>query len=964
MVRGNWQKRVESAQARRDATRQRKQKRDERGNYKAELSQFLNYLDCANIVGEKSKDVFHLWVMESLPSSTDQQTNDTSSDRAPHRPKWTSKNNKKSKHPRSNTNNNNTDVSKNPDDYEDQKALLWRNHFYFNKKNDGSGATKKNAKTKKTCDLDIGQTLFQCLTMNGKQQVDDASLSLLSKCEKAASGQIGTLFYIRLTIKDEKEDESSSPLSEKFVSKLSEHDFCISKLVYVVVNGCLIFDKFRGGSQTSLRKMSDATDDIISRKISCDLSEYIAVNLPGQMLEHILTFMGDSCSGVLPKVCKAWNNEIQNASPFLWRSLMMRNRWPFLLQSDNNEEESPSSETLRSIYVSHYRIVYDLKAVKSSLCSFLGTMAHGEVTNTSVVKSAIQVFKSTKGAPQPDDQCVSLKNFSSNIRISRVLGAYQDGTLRIFESAAGGNSSSSSRNKTNHRLFCRQTVSMKFIPKTAKKNEWKVLTMDIDDSYVSCLCQTSSPLKDFDEFLDRFRSLIDNSIIQPVLVGVSKEDLLCAAGGGQEEDVVNVVLLNEAVLDYFSRAYQELGMSFGLQPNDVFVKATNNIVMCGRGLCALEMAIFWRSGCEPTLIDATTENYSNQQSRYLNRNICLYSFSENRVMWIQSYPTSQTYLHSHRRPQPSIRPSFFLVGGRSSSTYADLPVSPNIYGDTKKKGRNPKLYDVVLLSNSFPSIFHCQVDILSGYASNMNLVSGSPRSWIEMERKGWQLYIPQNEQNTRKSCVAGDVCVVGDTFERVVEDDSEQDAKLLASALFFYDLGIAEEGEESQQNESGPFILKNCELLRLESNKENHAVAICREHPPSPTDINGIDGQWFEAEENSDQKDVYITAIVVHIPTRKEVERIDLLRYSNDTDFVFDVSSSCLAFGINSTSQESSGGVILAGTSLCDMLLDEKKMGEGNNESPKKTPKKKKQSKNSRTNKKKDGFARGMSVRG
>ena len=330
MVRGNWQHRVEKAEARKIDAKQRKLKADEKrkckgwvqdlwqqmDRYQDDIINSMNNIDTPNNDSGKKvnnnnntglqKDILlHLWtdtvpsLSEHLMDLLDMQEVDTGGgkrrDKGRTRSDSIPDKGKKKVHPRSQNKSNNNRSNNNDggggvvvtDEIkhsEHQGLLLCREAFfkgnYKSTCGNGAGSSFKTAGKKavaaaavsgKTCGCryihyskrfqTLGAVLRQTSDNGSNNSTDGLSdtdnlLARMEQMQKEATstdllatepGAMEFLYYTCLSIQTQTKMGETIPLSTYISEKLAENNTPASSVYYVAFNGVLIFDRLRGG---------------------------------------------------------------------------------------------------------------------------------------------------------------------------------------------------------------------------------------------------------------------------------------------------------------------------------------------------------------------------------------------------------------------------------------------------------------------------------------------------------------------------------------------------------------------------------------------------------------------------------------------------------------------------------------------------------------------------------------------
>ena len=451
-------------------------------------------------------------------------------------------------------------------------------------------------------------------------------------------------------------------LADALSVALSQNDFPIGSIAYVVMQGMLVFDRYRdgvvltkneqelllfGGSKRrsvsigengecrgrsgSLQQESERSTNSSRTEVNNVDPEDIMVTdnhnmhqrlvqyLPGQLLEFVLSFLPVSATALLPQVCKAWNHEIGRSSPDLWRHLLERYQWPCVVVDDGTTTPSASSveETTtayRDNFVSLYEAKRDLLAVKLGLEQLLGRASTNPCASLSSASSkdvAAFDFIDTIGPPISGQ---TLMQMWSDTRV--LVGSSRDCTLHLYDVI-------DSSNGTGKR--CKQSVRVKVVPfASTRKRPYELTAMQLDNSTIGCM----------------FAS-IEEEIPDVWLVVVQREELLCAGKGGN-----HISQLGDGVLETFNLQGKVLE-SIAASGDDEIVAwlighdlrhggvldteelsatiASNRLVACGDGNFLFEAYL----SLSPSVYD-----YGERMQSGTLGKIFLFSSSLGKILWI------------------------------------------------------------------------------------------------------------------------------------------------------------------------------------------------------------------------------------------------------------------------------------------------------------------------------------------
>ena len=465
----------------------------------------------------------------------------------------------------------------------------------------------------------IMQWAFDAALMNGP----DADVDESAK-EKVLDMMYHSRVYVQSDLSDDENDEmnqsSNSDASDDTDEESDSHDdseedmgnFAIVQtlqqllddekispvnIVYVSIQGVLIYDANRGGILHS-----DATERYLLHGEAFDADfgkpaeemdagcKSLHEQLTHHILDEILSFLGDESTGVLPQVCKTWRDEVGTRSPQLWKMLLSRRNWLGTVDVENADvgEDTTECELYKRAFISHYLAVRDVQAI-SNACSFLhsGAASGRNMKQKEGIEYAVQSFKATKGSPAFDNsndggRC-TVKVWPSS-KNPRALAAYAgDCTLRLFEAVQGSSSA---------RMICRQIVCVRASPPSIsrKKNKCELAAMNFDDSVVASLINEVNDPSDIDADADEVEC------ITPWITVIPCEELVCAGNEGiLGEECIHSFDIRASVLDYILAGSEDDQITdlreevfrflsvVDTGTSDILVGVHSQIVACGKG---------------------------------------------------------------------------------------------------------------------------------------------------------------------------------------------------------------------------------------------------------------------------------------------------------------------------------------------------------------------------------------------
>jgi len=648
-VNESWETRAFEAAERRRATKQRKEEKSRKRSHKLNAQNLLTRLD---EIGErlltksldKSKPLeIHIWT-DSLPSEyviadefTDDITTPTKKGRArsnsyvassPSTPmdgKQNRRNRSNSYSSPQSTPQKGSKKNKSGQDYafgrkggrqrsmsnvsdrseEEQTPTICSKHFFTGKDvNGGKKLKKKGSNLSASSVSKQSISLFQVLT-NSKLSEEKRALGrdALEACKGASKAnfaseiltsadQMPAIYY--LTLKLGKTIENPPKVSEEISTLLSKQDCPTASIVYLVVDGMLLFDRYRDGivftnsdehllykdcngvgfkrRTVSIGEYSDTMqepqDDIL------DHHQNMVRYLPSQILEYIVLFLPDESVSSMPLVCKSWYAEIGKSSPDLWIQLLRRRQWP---QNDLAMSLEPSDERdfYRSTFQSHFSAARNLDTIVQGLEAIEAGSRSSAPSKPMAKDVAILHEKDSHGHYKPGETI--LRVFSE---ACVLVADKMECTLSLYD-VAETNGSADRR--------CRRKLSVFVAPVgNSKKNKCSLTSMDLDDETIGCLFSAGG-----------------NENRKTMFGVVDRQSFQSAAGrGGGTSQLEGGALrsfdLREKVIDCLvscddeevtSWIYSNLLGEDGLDLSPVECGIKENIVACGNSQFLFEAAI-------------------------------------------------------------------------------------------------------------------------------------------------------------------------------------------------------------------------------------------------------------------------------------------------------------------------------------------------------------------------------------
>lgn len=931
MVRGNWQKRVETAEARRTAAKQRKQRRDNRSVYK---SQVLDLFACLDSTKIHPNHTIHIWV-DSAPSGSPPILDMYESDKYSSsgkggrgdkkgRGRCNSMNEEKKKaHPRS---------KEQAEPVEEDTAnvpRLCRKHFYCGRCDDvGKKGGCRHVHLPKRF-----KTL--CQVVNDKSSKADTK-EALSLSESAASvqsddeGGVEMVYYLSINVDDTlSKDESSLKISDVVSQKLGDEACVIASIVYLAVDNNLLFDRYRGGVIVSdgdiqgalyggdrrTRRSSSVFSDEGSIDENDNHEKYDSVHLPAHILEYILMFLPDDAVSSMALVCQQWHQEIGQESPNLWRRLLERRDWPM---PDYNATSESSRDVFRTSFLNHYTVVRDIEAVGLAI----GAIYSGASRKLAEEKEAVcEVFSARRLAPQEPNGCIGVRNWSSG----QVLAAYSnDCTLRLFKAVAKSVDTAGGSPRA-----CRELVCVSVDPfRNTKRQTCRLVAMDLDEEVIGCLCHVIGDDHDHEAY---------------ILAVTRRDDFLAASGsklssGGAslEEGKVHIIDIGEAVLNYLISC-EEVDhrllrlfdyLSDGGDASEVEIIVSQSVKACGYGRFLVEVAISIPS-------TPLEEEEVDEVMILLDRKLMLFSASAEAIVWAgETNPTDGGLLPRHKDVTIA---SFRQV----------------------RPGERRATCSLAFVSSASHTILWTELDSV-GQMLCPQVIEAAGLVRNEILENGWQM---QNAHRRPVVITPSDIVTVDSLF-RQVEGGTN---KVNKAVISFYPRFVADISYAT-------LALGDCQAVRMQSTHKDYVVILCRfrksDTRTAEDDADPIDGQWFgvdAAAADESRTVATIEAVIVHVPSRKVIHQVFLFEEyaATQSQINYDIP---IFFTPSGSGRGTIGvglswkGLVMTGRDVRDVGFGSLQLGDDDATKGSRKQKKKKRQPNKTG--KKDGFARGMSLRG
>lgn len=727
--------------------------------------------------------------------------------------------------------------------------------------NNNSSSSSKQQQTNNT--RNINSTGEQQLKRAEKVEMEASASETATASDPV--GAMDMVYYIeaQLDLSNSSMNDDPHPLlSDQLTQVLSSKHLFLASIVYVALDGVLVFDRFQDGliyaSDRDFLIAVLGEDAVVGRRHGSAEEAAVAtlIGIPGTVLEHILTFLPDQAVAAASRVCKAWHCEIAEHLPSLWKHMLDRRDWPHppsaAIVGSPHAVASADRHEYRDQFRLHYTVIRDMKAIQK------GLDAISDPRKAAVLEKemAYQDFSSRKHAPSYPNCCVGLQEWSPN----RLLVAYDhDCSLRLFETVA--------KSGTSGEKVCRELICQRIDPyRHTRKRRCRIVSMGLDEQCVASLCHVTGRPGDVD------------TAEAYVLVVLSREDFLLGessgaadTAGGYSEDVshLKVIDIGETVLNYLCsldalkcrlssddgdhRMFQLI--DFVTQDGEMEVLVSQTLVTCGYGRFMVEASI-----------SIPMEDDDGRTSLHLiDRKLLLLSATTGSIVWVgESNPQSQQLIPRREEMTLSYLRRPHLEGGSRSFCFFAV---------------GSAISTAIIVGEIEPS----------GEVQNVHCLESSlmVRNEIEDEER-WEIL----RTGHRPILVTSTDIVAADTLVRR-EGNVIQDRKSVISFCARYPLCTA---DPSCSTLSVP---GNLEVVRMASIRDDHIALVCRQfnsQPPPPTGENeedvaldAIDGHWFADNNNvapqpmdaiaaAEVADaVKVIAIIVHASSRREIGRICLL---------------------------------------------------------------------------------------
>jgi len=693
-----------------------------------------------------------------------------------------------------------------------------------------------------------------------------------------------------------------------------------ASIVYLAIQGVLIYDRHRGGLVFTENEEQfllfghiiddSSADENMHLDHDSERSSSIHEQLTHHLLDEVLSYCKDESTAILPQVCSSWHDEVGTRSPQLWKMLLGRHDWPLSVNGVENEASSDvldECQRFRNTFTSHYTVVRDVRAMVSACNTITGGSANDK---HGLEESAIQIYKATKGSPVLDgseeNQCMVKiwPDAYDESASTRALAAYKDDcSLRLFEVVRGGSHATSS---AKARIKCRQIVCLRAAPPSIskKKDSCEMMSMDLDNDQVACIVEES---------LDQNEQHSSEDLVTPWMTVISREDVMCAGNEGMlEDDCVKSHDLRAVILDFMLGDVDEheesrealhnyLAMYDG-DTSDIHISVTPKLVACGKGHFLFH-AFIRIPGYSEMPLDGE-EMCTPGSNRPESRGHRLFLFYTRSASIVKS-------LHLERFRE-------------STSLFASRPF--------KRRATTANTAAVL-----------CTNILVSGPTMALLFIS------VEIRRDGTIDMLQKPMIENEELAPWSEMAAVLTSSHAVFSTDPIQGPLLHVRRILSSHDDINDATGAFHSIEIGG---QDCKLHNVFMIREQYIGVIIGTRPNNGEDEDEFDGEWFGLNNESS-----FEIVIYHIPTCREMYRCPLPSEALSVDCIGDT----LAMNVSNLGFAITGG---NARDVARMALNEDNAQIMNSPSGKNPKTKKKRLASGASGRKKDGFARGMNMRG
>ncbi|KAL3908516.1 MAG: hypothetical protein SGILL_008452, partial [Bacillariaceae sp.] len=935
MVRGNWQRRVEKTKERRQEAKQRKHRQENKKIYKSQAHELMGFLD-KHSSAWKDKKIMHIWT-DSIPSNappildimgmkddngmdggTSNSRRKTGGRKGRNRSNTIesegSATGKKKVHPRS------KEAAHAEEDTSETDLVpkLCKSHFFTGKCSFCVGGKKGNVGCRfvhHKKNTTLGDILKH--GTNGKQELLQSEQALSDPAAGTKDSNAGAddnndvdedptmdmVYYVSIRIQDLSRGTEKKP-SESIAEEMTQQGCSVGSIVYFALDDLLLYDRYRNGT---LLDDKDMTAEDHHRQSSSE-AQAVVLLLPASILEHTLTFLEDNAVPALCSVCKPWHREIGKQSANLWKHLLLRRNLPLPI---NQDEDELDADKINDKEENPNAIHEEMVRMKEAFLSHYVAMRDMNAIQSGIAammfrksmddrEGCFRSFESIRGSPQVGNPCVTIKIWSPN----RFLVAYrQDCSIRLFDSVEKGGA--------NGNRICRELISRSMDPyQNTKKRCCNFIDMALDEQYVGCLLHVTEE---------------GTKAEANILTILSRDEFLIHDESAESESSLQVIDVGQSVLNYL----------LSCDDVDHGLLQLHDFLRDGGDLDDVEVLISPKVAVSIPLMDTQDEDEDDSDANMtlLFRKFFLLSSTMGAIIWMADNR------HLVRNDDMTLTSLQTQDGGRFGSRVAAVATNSSL---------------IVSVAVDPAGTFQHPTSIRQpGQILEQTLQDGTTRRQL----------------HHRPLVVLDTDVVCGQNVVLVNQSGKKQ---YQANLVFFRD--AFKEVHKDPESVALDGCIKIDHLVKLRS---RHLLVICTVHT-STSNVNNNEqvnfledlvGHWFgedDAEAAGDSK-TSLYGILIDVPSRKEVQRVCFVEdlTSTGVDTSVDEEGFPLHLAADGGTVAAAAwwtGVVLTGVDARDARLD--CTPEADNHDAKTSSAKKKKKKGAKKSNKKDGFARGMSLRG
>jgi hypothetical protein len=818
MVKG-WQRRAEIAVARRVESKQRKQKKDNRASFKGMVSNLFMLMDKHHV----TTGTMHVWTdvipSDSPPVDADEEDSrqkrrdcSGSFDETPGKPRKLSDDGGKGK--RAHTRRKEAD----PDEEEGSTLAkhMCRTQFYKGQC-DNLKQGKKSTGCRHVHYRKNHKTLGEVLTKVQKEMLEDAETALAAVAiddTEEESGGMEMMYYfsIKLAEAHAKTDKENIPIGQVLSKALHDKSCSNASLVYVAYENELIFDRYQEG--VLVQELGLVFGDVKRGRSTSVISEAPGEGDTFADAESTPAAALEYILAFLPDTAIASMTRVCKA----WHREIGRSSshlWRQLLDRRNWPHPIDFNiENSGDEIRNCFKMHYQVVRDVNAIKDALSALLNPRRGALDEVEMVYQAFSTRRNAPTEPNACVAMDVWSPN----KVIAAYShDCTIRLFKAVEKG--------PTGGRA-CRELISVCVNPyRKTMRRKARLVAMGLDDDSIGCLLHVQGGTKKDENY---------------ILSIISRDDYLEAAGGDTasslgwselEEGVLNVIDIGKTVVNYVLSA-DEMDhrllrlldfLTDGEDVADVEVFVSHSVVACGHGRFLIEVTI-----SIPDLDAENDDDGEEEEMIMLGRKLVIFSSSIGAIVWM----------------------------GDSNPSQSTLPRRSDLMLSGVRHGASRISCSVVAVSSSSPTILLSEIDA-TGQVSEIHQIEAAEVVRAEILSDAHDEWELETERRRPVALFQTDVVAVDVLFSDRVDDSRDH-----RSIISFYPRFVDDdEGIISYHTK----VFDHCNVLYMERIHNQHAMLVCEELERRDTAAIG-----------ENERTVSVNAIILHVPTRKVIDRVRL----------------------------------------------------------------------------------------